>query len=110
MDNAKIAALILDGFKDPVVFVDTEHIIRYMNKTAVANHEKDGGRALIGKSVLDCHNEGSRKMIREIYEAMLLGEEERLITDSEKHRIFMRSVRDEEGNLLGYFERYEPPQ
>jgi len=37
------------------------------------------------------------------------GEDERIITDDEKHRIFMRVVRDAEGRVLGYYERYAPP-
>ncbi|MFH1749080.1 MAG: hypothetical protein ABIG44_18775 [Planctomycetota bacterium] len=38
------------------------------------------------------------------------GLDDRLITDNEKHRIFMRAVRDADGRLLGYYERYEPPR
>jgi hypothetical protein len=45
----------------------------------------------------------------EILAAMQAGEEERLITDNDKNRIFMRAVRDADGRLLGYYERYEPP-
>jgi hypothetical protein len=37
------------------------------------------------------------------------GLEEQLITDDEEHRIFMRAVRDPQGRVLGYYERYEPP-
>jgi hypothetical protein len=49
-------------------------------------------------------------MMIEILAAMQGGEEERLITDNEKHRIYMRAVRDTAGRLLGYYERYEPPR
>lgn len=38
-----------------------------------------------------------------------LWKEERLTTDNEKHRIYMRAVRDADGQVLGYYERYEPP-
>jgi len=38
------------------------------------------------------------------------GLEERLITDNEEHRIYMRMVRDADGKVLGYYERYEPPK
>ncbi|UCC32360.1 MAG: PAS domain-containing protein, partial [Phycisphaerales bacterium] len=99
--------VLLDSLKDPFVFVDTDHIIRYMNKAAIADFEE--GVALIGRSVLDCHNENSQRQIIEILAAMRAGEDERLITDNEKQRIFMRAVRDPNGTLLGYYERYEPP-
>jgi hypothetical protein len=30
-------------------------------------------------------------------------------TDNEKHRIYMRAVRGADGQVLGYYERYELP-
>jgi hypothetical protein len=35
-------------------------------------------------------------------------EDERLISNEEDHLIFMRAVRDTNGQVLGYYERYEP--
>jgi hypothetical protein len=35
------------------------------------------------------------------------GLEERLIGDDDQYRIYMRAVRDPEGEVLGYYERYE---
>ena len=32
-----------------------------------------------------------------------------MITDSPKHRVYMRAVRDEDGKVIGYYERYDPP-
>jgi transcriptional regulator with PAS, ATPase and Fis domain len=49
-----------------VIVCDAEGIIIYMNKTAIRNYAKDGGAALIGRNLMDCHNEHSRKKIREI--------------------------------------------
>ena len=105
--NAQLLSTILDSMKDPVVFVDLDHVIRYMNKPATKHYKE--GEALLGRSVLDCHNENSRRMIVEITAAMRDGEEERLIRDDEKMRIFMRAVREADGALIGYYERYEPP-
>ena len=106
-DAASLFPHFLDSLKDPFLFADTGHIIVYMNKAAAAHYQE--GRKLIGTNVLDCHNETSRKMMLEIFAALKEGEEERLITDDEKHRIYMRAVRDGDGKLLGYYERYEPP-
>lgn len=107
MIDTAIMSCILNSLKDPLVFVDTDHIIRYVNKAAVVNYAKWGD--IIGKSVFHCHNEHSCDVIREVFQAMQQGEDERLVTDNEKHRVYMRAVRDEEGKLIGYFERYEPP-
>jgi PAS domain-containing protein len=101
-------AAILDSLKDPILFADTEHVTRYMNKAAVAHYEQ--GDDLVGSSLLDCHNERSQQMMIEILAEMHEGLEERLITDNDEERIFMRAVRDTDGQVLGYYERYEPPR
>jgi len=104
-DRALMAAL-RDSIKDPVLFADTQHVIRYMNKAAITDF--DDGAALLGRSLLDYHNEDSRRKIIEISAAMEAGEDERLINENDKQRIYMRAVRDADGKLLGYYERYEP--
>ena len=107
MIDVSLMTALLDSIKHPVVFVGTDHVIRYMNRPAIAHYEE--GEALLGRSVLDCHNQASQRQIVEIAAAMQAGEDERLITDNEKHRIYMRAVRAADGRLLGYYERYEPP-
>ena len=107
MIDATLMTAILDSLKDPVLFADTDHVTRYMNKAAIVYY--DEGASLIGRSLMDCHNEQSQEMMIEILAAMHEGEDERIITDDEKHRIFMRVVRDAEGRVLGYYERYAPP-
>jgi transcriptional regulator with PAS, ATPase and Fis domain len=49
-----------------VIVCDAEGIIIYMNETAIRNYEKDGGAALIGRNLMDCHGEDSRRKLREI--------------------------------------------
>lgn len=107
VDFAYLSA-ILDSMKDPVLVADTNHITRYMNKAAIAHY--DEGTALIGRSLLDCHNAESQRVMHEVLAALQAGEDERLITDNEKHRIYMRAVRSPDGQLIGYYERYEPPR
>jgi hypothetical protein len=48
-------------------------------------------------------------MIREMFARFQNGEDDILFVDNEKHRIYMRAVRDKQGKLLGYYERFEPP-
>jgi PAS domain-containing protein len=107
MVDETFLAAILDSLKDPILFADTEHVTRYMNQAAIAYYEE--GESLIGRSLLDCHNEQSQQMMIDILAEMHEGLEERLITDNEEHRIYMRVVRDAAGKVLGYYERYEPP-
>jgi DUF438 domain-containing protein len=107
MVDTSLFASILDRLKDPILFADTDHITRYMNKAAIAHYS--GGESLIGSSLLDCHNEESQTLMKEILVALHAGEEERLYSDDEEHRIYMRAVRDPQGRVLGYYERYAPP-
>jgi len=100
-------AAMLDSLKDPFLFADTTHTIRYMNSAAVAHYRE--GRALLGRSLFDCHNPQSQAMMREVLAALEAGETERRITDKPDQRIYMRAVRDSAGRLLGYYERYEQP-
>jgi len=107
MIDTILMAAILDSLKYPVLFTDINHIVRYMNKAAVNHYE--GGESLIGTSLFECHNEQSRNKILEIMDLMQAGkEDEQLISDEEGHLIFMRAVRDADGKVLGYYERYEP--
>ena len=106
MDQQTLCA-ILDSLVEPVVFVDSRHMIRYMNGAAITHYKR--GASLLGTSVLDCHNEKSRATILETLAAMQAGEQERLISESESRRVYMRAVRDDKGTLIGYLERYEWP-
>lgn len=106
--NKSFYQSLLNSVKDSILFADTNHIVQYMNKAAIEHFED--GEKLLQSNLLKCHNEVSQKMMIDIFSEMKNGLEEKMITDNEKYRIFMRAVRDEKGNLLGYFERYEPPQ
>ncbi len=106
--NKSFYISLLDSIKDPILVADTNHIVQYMNKAAIAHYSED--EKLLKTDLLKCHNEESQKMMIEILTEMQDGLEEKLITDNEKYRIFMRAVRDDNDNLIGYFERYEPPQ
>ena len=106
-NRLQLLECLMDSLKDPFVFADTRHVIRYMNRTAVDHYK--GKPAEIGRSIFDCHNEKSKQIILDVFESLQNGVDEKIITDNEKYRIFMRAVRDQEGNLIGYYERYEPP-
>ncbi|HEX2999213.1 MAG TPA: PAS domain S-box protein [Armatimonadota bacterium] len=50
-----------------VTVTDSEGIILYLNKRALAGYARSGGAALIGKNVLDCHSEKSRPLLERLY-------------------------------------------
>ncbi len=105
MQIQEIQSRLLDSMVDEVVIVNTDHIIEYMNKTALGRFSK---HTQVGKSLLDCHNEKSRQKILEIFETFKNGEDERFLgVNRFKMRVIMKAIRDENGNLLGYYERFE---
>jgi hypothetical protein len=75
-----------------------------MNKTAVEHYSE--GTNLIGKSLLDCHNEESKIQMINILDQMISGLEEKKISTGENGDIFMRSIRNNSGRILGYYEHY----
>lgn len=100
---------ILDALPFPIVFVDTSHTIRLMNKRAKFHYyEERGYRDLIGKSVFECHNETSKERILKIIERFKNHGREVFLTVTEKNeRLYVTPVRDDSGELVGYFERFE---
>jgi DUF438 domain-containing protein len=98
---------LLDSFVDPIVFVDTNHVIRYLNQVAIEKYQEREHEQLVGASIFDCHNERSGQIIWDIFESFEEGEDERLLVAEEGSKIFMRAVRDSEGRLIGYYERFE---
>jgi transcriptional regulator with PAS, ATPase and Fis domain len=56
----------IEKLEGNVIVSDAEGTIIYMNETAIRNYEKDGGARLIGRNLMDCHGEESRRKIHEI--------------------------------------------
>lgn len=57
---------IVDQDRLSIVICDLEHTIIYMNPAAIKDYHKYGGAALIGKSLLNCHNADSNTKIHQI--------------------------------------------
>lgn len=100
---------ILDSINHPLVFVDNEHIIRYLNKRAKVRYYSERGYSdLIGKSLFVCHNEVAQAQIKELHKRLQQGEDEIFLTINKyQERSTVVAVRNPNGELLGYFERFE---
>jgi PAS domain-containing protein len=109
MTELEMLRNILGSMKDPVIFVDHDHIIRYLNPAAAEKYRKRGHNGLVGKSIFDCHNARSKQTILEEYAAFQAGTDEIYLKVSKyNQKVFVCAVRDEAGNLVGYTERFEP--
>lgn len=54
---------IIDQDVASVVICNLKHEIIYMNPKAVESYHKWGGEALLGKSLMNCHNPKSKEII-----------------------------------------------
>ena len=108
MDN-KTCEAILERINSPIVFVDNDHIIRYLNKPGkVLFYGKFGYSDLIGKSLFECHDPASHDPIKRLHARLLEGEDE-IFVRVIKNRLKLTAiaVRDSAGTLIGYYERYD---
>lgn len=101
---------ILDSYPYPIVFVDDTYTIRFMNRYAEYHYYQERGYGpLLGKSIFDCHHrESSKERIQQVFEKMKSdGKEVFLGVSARNQRIYIQPVRDGQGKLIGFFERFE---
>ena len=106
MEITEVLYALLDAYAYEIVFVDREHIVRYMNKVAKERYKE---RVQVGRSLFHCHNENSKKKIEEFLSRADQGEEEmfELLNGKTGEREFFVPVRNKDGEVIGYFERHE---
>ena len=102
---------VLEADRAAVVICDLEHTIIYMNPVAIERYAKWGGKDLMGKSLLNCHNEKSREMIEKVIDWFKASKDNNIVytffNQKENKDVYMVALRNEEGNLIGYYEKHE---
>ena len=102
---------VLEADRAAVVICDLEHTIIYMNPVAIERYAKRGGKDLMGKSLLNCHNEKSCEMIQKVVEWFKASKDNNIVytffNQKENKDVYMVALRNEEGNLIGYYEKHE---
>lgn len=103
----KLFKSILDQDIAPIVICDINHIIVYMNPTAIERYHKD----LTGSSIKDCHNSKSNEMIEKVVDWFKESQENNVIytyyNEKENKDVYMVALRDGQGALIGYYEKHE---
>ena len=78
--------------------------------TKLAN-EKWGGKELMGKSLLNCHNDKSREMILKVLDWFKSSKDNNIVytfyNQKENKDVYMVALRNEAGDLIGYYEKHE---
>lgn len=102
---------IIDQDRCAVVICNLQHEIIYMNPTAIQRYEKYGGAELIGKNLLNCHNDKSQEMIKKTISWFEESNEHNIIytshNEKENKDVYMVALRDNDGTLIGYYEKHE---
>lgn len=90
----------------PVVLCDLDHKIIYMNPTACSRYGM-----LLGKNLLDCHNNRSVEAIKRVVAWFAQDQSHNRVhtfyNEKENKDVYMVALRDEQGTLIGYYEKHE---
>ena len=102
---------VLEADREAVVFCDLDHTIVYMNPAAIKRYAKWGGAALVGTSLLNCHNAKSCELIAKVVEWFKASDENNLVytffNQKENKDVYMVALRSDGGELIGYYEKQE---
>ena len=102
---------VIDQDRAAVVLCNLAHEIVYMNPAAVKNYEKWGGDKLIGKSLLNCHNEESKQKIEKVLDWFKEDSSHNMIytfyNEKQNKDVYMVALRDAKKELIGYYEKHE---
>lgn len=114
MDNRDLSQYfksIVDQDRCAVVICNTTHEIIYMNPAAIERYANRGGAALVGQSLLDCHNAQSVEQIKKVVAWFGESADHNIIytfrNEKENKDIYMVALRDADGTLIGYYEKHE---
>lgn len=101
----KLLKSIADQDTAPIVVCDTDSVIVYMNPSAVRRYHRD----LTGCSLKDCHNAKSNEMIEKVLAWFGKDKSNNIIftyhSAKENKDVYMVALRDDNGKLIGYYEK-----
>ena len=103
----KLLKSVIDSDTAPVVICDLDFTIIYMNPASIIRYKND----LTGKSQKSCHNKESNQIIDKIiawFKSSL--DNNRVYTyrnDKENKDVYMIALRNENGELIGFYEKHE---
>lgn len=100
---------VLESDNAPIVICDLDHTTVYMNPAAKARYQKHG--ELTGKSIFGCHNADSNEKMTRIVEWFKADKSHNKVytfrNDKENKDVYMIALRDDGGELIGYYEKHE---
>ncbi|MDP4133474.1 MAG: PAS domain-containing protein [Bacillota bacterium] len=102
---------VLEQDRAPVVLCNLEHTVIYMNPAADERYKSRGGIELLGKSLKNCHTAYANEMIDKAilwFKASRANNIVFIFRNNEENKdTYMIALRDDTGNLIGYYEKHE---
>ena len=103
----KLLKSVLEQDTAPVVVCDVNDIIVYMNPCAINRYHKD----LTGGNIKDCHPPKANEMIDKVLDWFKESKDNNIMytyrNDEENKDVYMVALRDDDGTLIGYYEKHE---
>ncbi|MBE6732572.1 MAG: fatty acid/phospholipid synthesis protein PlsX [Ruminococcaceae bacterium] len=107
MELSKFFKSVLEQDTAPIVICDLEHTVVYMNPASISRYHTD----LTGKSLKACHNADSNAKIDRVVAWFTESKENNIVytsrNDKENKDVYMVALRDDNGTLIGYYEKHE---
>ena len=101
---------IIEHDPAPIVICNMEHEMLYLNPAAIKRYAARGGAAMVGRSVFGCHNPSSNQKIEMVIDWFKKSSDNNVMFISynpiENKDLYMIALRDEEKNLIGYYEKH----
>ncbi len=111
MELSQLYKSVLEQDTAPVVLCALDHTVVYMNPAAIRRYASQGGAALLGKSLMNCHPPKAQAIIEKVLDWFRESPEHNRIyefrNDEENKDVYMIALRDDDGNLIGYYEKHE---
>lgn len=107
MELSKFFKSVLEQDTAPIVICDLEHTVVYMNPASISRYRTD----LTGKCLKNCHNADSNAKIDRVVAWFVESKDNNIVytsrNDKENKDVYMVALRDENGTLIGYYEKHE---
>ena len=98
---------IIDQDNAPIVICDLEHTVVYMNPASIQCYHID----LTGKNIKTCHNAHSNEKIDKVVDWFAKSCDNNIVFTSRNEKetkdVYMVALRDDNGTLIGYYEKHE---
>lgn len=98
---------VIDQDRAAIVICDINSTIVYMNPSAVKRYRKN----LTENSIKDCHNAKSNEIIERVLSWFKESSDNNMIfayhNKRENKDVYIVALRDDEKNLIGYYEKHE---